>query len=210
MPSIQDVYNIREEWQVAADKREAALQKRHAKIIETYNSHTKELEPLNIRDHVAVQNQNGNHPNRWDKTGVVVERLPHRQYKIRMDGSGRVSLRNRKFLKNILPVCSDPKLMRSYPLTNENDKPLQQDSIVKVKPLLTEPVTEYNPKNNGENLDTNTENTNVAEIGEPIEPSLSNDQTDNVRRSTRNKVPRVLFRAHHHGKSHTYEPSQNH
>ena len=145
-----------------------------------------------------------------DKTGVVVERLPHRQYKIRMDGSGRVSLRNRKFLKNILPVCSDPKLMRSYPLTNENDKPLQQDSIVKVKPLLTEPVTEYNPKNNGENLDTNTENTNVAEIGEPIEPSLSNDQTDNVRRSTRNKVPRVLFRAHHHGKSHTYEPSQNH
>ena len=35
------------------------------------------------------------------KTGRVVEVLPNRQYQIRMDGSGRLGLRNRRFLKPI-------------------------------------------------------------------------------------------------------------
>ena len=55
---------------------------------------------------VAVQNQDVNHPNRWDRTGKVVEKLPHRQYRVKMDGSGRISLRNRKFLRPITPFSA--------------------------------------------------------------------------------------------------------
>ena len=64
-----------------------------------------ELPPLLIGQAVQVQNQTGTKPNKWLSTGVIVETLPHRQYRIRIDGSRRLSLRNRKFLKPINPVC---------------------------------------------------------------------------------------------------------
>ncbi|KAK8381385.1 hypothetical protein O3P69_018454 [Scylla paramamosain] len=35
----------------------------------------------------------------WDRSGVVAEALPHRQYTVRLDGSGRLSLRNRRHLR---------------------------------------------------------------------------------------------------------------
>ena len=37
-----------------------------------------------VHDSVAVQNQTGSHPNRWDKTGVIIDKLP---FPISMDGS---------------------------------------------------------------------------------------------------------------------------
>ena len=50
-----------------------------------------------MSDVVLVQNQAGRRGKKWDKTGVVIEVLDHDQYRIRMDGSGRPSLRNRRF-----------------------------------------------------------------------------------------------------------------
>ena len=38
-----------------------------------------------------VQNQAGNKPLKWLTRGVVVEVLPNRQYKVRMDGSRMIS-----------------------------------------------------------------------------------------------------------------------
>ena len=84
-----------------------AMRKRHLKGVENYNQHSKELPELNENECVAVQNQDGNHPNRWDRTGKVIEKLPHRQYRVKMDISNRVTLRNRRFLRKIDPVCSD-------------------------------------------------------------------------------------------------------
>ena len=52
---------------------------------------------------VQVQNQRGKDPLRWDRSGIVVEDLGNQQYTVKMDGSGRVSLRNRKFLRKIEP-----------------------------------------------------------------------------------------------------------
>ena len=37
---------------------------------------TKELPPLEIGDHVMLQNQLGNKPKRWDKLGVVLQADP--------------------------------------------------------------------------------------------------------------------------------------
>ena len=50
---------------------------------------------------MSIQNQAGPRAKKWDKTGMVVEVLPFDQYLVRVDGSGRVTRRNRQFLRII-------------------------------------------------------------------------------------------------------------
>ena len=76
--------------------------------VDRLSEHTRDLKPLAVGDNVMVQNLLGNNPKRWDKRGIVLEVLPNRQYKIKMDGSRRISLRNRKHLKKFKPVVSEP------------------------------------------------------------------------------------------------------
>ena len=68
---------------------------------------TKELAKLDVHDVVKVQNQVGNYPSRWDITGTIVEVKPYDQYVIKVHGSGRLTTRNRKFLKKIHPYAHD-------------------------------------------------------------------------------------------------------
>ena len=67
----------------------------------------KTLAPLQVGQNVNVQNQTGPKPLRWERTGVIVQTLPNQQYYIKMDGSGRLTLRNRKFLKLTTPLPVD-------------------------------------------------------------------------------------------------------
>ena len=76
----------------------------------TWAEHTRRLPPLEAGDLVRVQNQTGPHPNKWDRTGSVAE---HDKYVVKIDGSGRVSARNRKFLRKFYPVHSDRPPPRS-------------------------------------------------------------------------------------------------
>ena len=92
---------MRPEWDVIADSREQALAKRALKDIEMGK---RELKPLSIGDSVQIQNQTGNHPGKWFNTGVIAEVLPNRQYHVVVDGSRRISLHNRRFLKKIQPI----------------------------------------------------------------------------------------------------------
>ena len=71
---------------------------------ERWTKHTKRLPPLRVGDFVRIQNQAGPHPLKWDKTGTVIEVRQFDQYIVKVDGSGRVTLRNRKFLRKYLPV----------------------------------------------------------------------------------------------------------
>ena len=73
---------------------------------ENLSEHTKHLLPLKVGDNVLVQNQYGPHPKKWSKTGVIIEVRQFDQYVLRIDGSGRVTLRNRKFLRKFNPVLS--------------------------------------------------------------------------------------------------------
>ena len=70
------------------------------------SEHTRELPTLDVGDVVQVQNQTGPKANKWMLSGVIVESLGNNQYRVKMDGSGRVSLRNGQFLKRIHPVSS--------------------------------------------------------------------------------------------------------
>ena len=61
------------------------------------------LLPLELGDFVSVQDQTGNTPRRWSKTGTVIEILGHDAYLIQIDGSLRVTKRNRQFLSRLVP-----------------------------------------------------------------------------------------------------------
>ena len=97
-------------WKETLLAREEALRNRHMKTAERLSEHTRHLPPLTVRDHVRIQNQTGPHPTKWDKTGIVVEVRQFDQYVVKVDGSGRVTLRNRKFLRKYVPatVCYPP------------------------------------------------------------------------------------------------------
>ena len=66
------------------------------------------LPPIAISTYVRIQNQA---TKKWDRTGVIIESRPHRQYVVRLDGSGRLSLRNRRHLKVIAPPVTAPPVM---------------------------------------------------------------------------------------------------
>ena len=78
-------------------EREKALETKYCRIQEDLKRHSKPLAPLEVGAVVQVQNQRGKDPLRWDRNGTVVESLGNQQYSVKMDGSGRVSLRNRRF-----------------------------------------------------------------------------------------------------------------
>ena len=106
LPIKPNLYKPRKEWLLTSEMRELALAKRHVRQEGVLSEHTKQLPSLKILDTVMVQNQSGHHANKWDRSGSVVEVLPHDQYRVKMDGSGRNTLRNRRFLKPITPYTS--------------------------------------------------------------------------------------------------------
>jgi hypothetical protein len=97
--------NLRKEWQDIYTAREQALAKRHIVSAPTRPMMGRSLRPLKVGGDVAIQDQSGYKPRKWQNTGTIVESLPHRQYRVIVDGSRRVTLRNRRFLKQIHPLC---------------------------------------------------------------------------------------------------------
>ena len=109
IPSHPSRYKPHRKWIEAAAKREIRISRRNAKLAETYNASAHTLPPLEITSIVAVQDRQ----KRWVRTGRIVERLDHRQYRVRMDGSGRITLRNRRFLRKIHPSIVQPTIIPS-------------------------------------------------------------------------------------------------
>lgn len=92
-------------WKDTLRAREEALRVRHHKICERLSEHTKHLPPLKVGDTVRLQNQTGPYPKRWNRSGTIIEVRQFDQYIVRVDGSGRVTLRNRKFLRKYIPAA---------------------------------------------------------------------------------------------------------
>ena len=104
IPVLPGRYEPHPTWKDTLAAREEALRNRHMRAAERWTEHTRVLPPLVIGDYVRIQNQTGRFPNKWDKTGRVIEVKQHDQYVVRVDGSGRSTLRNRKFLRKYEPV----------------------------------------------------------------------------------------------------------
>ena len=96
-------------WRDAWKLKEEALRTRFTRTTEKLNENARLIPPLQIGDRCLVQNQYGQHPKKWDKSGKIVEIHPFNQYTVLIDGSRRLTKRNRKFLrKYTLPSTSLP------------------------------------------------------------------------------------------------------
>ena len=73
---------------------------------------------------VFIQNQTGHKPRRWDKTGTIMECKDFDQYLVKVDGSGRLTLRNRKFLRQRTPI-------------QHHEAPVRQESTKSFLPPIT-------------------------------------------------------------------------
>ena len=112
IPVAPGKFRPHDTWRETLTAREEALRKRHVRMADVLAEHTKRLLPLVVGDFVRIQNQTGPYPNKWDKTGRVVEVRQHDQYVVKVDGSGRVTSRNRRFLRKFSPVrdeCPPPR-----------------------------------------------------------------------------------------------------
>ena len=93
--------------------RELAVAGRHERCHDRLSEHTRALPPLQIGDHVAIQNQHGNNPLKWQKRGIVVSVLEFDKYGVKVLGSGRLTYRNRQHLRPYTPDVLEYK-QRQY------------------------------------------------------------------------------------------------
>ena len=61
------------------------------------------------------QNQQGTSPNKWDRSGIVVESPRHGQYRVKVDGSGCLTLRSCHFLHAYFPAPPSSCCLWSHP-----------------------------------------------------------------------------------------------
>ena len=99
-------YSPSEVWVDSRETRELAFRTRIQRGAERWSQNTRDLKPLQPGMRVMLQNQHGagKAAKRWDRTGLVLDDLGHNKYRVKVDGSGRVTDRNRQFLRKFTPV----------------------------------------------------------------------------------------------------------
>ena len=97
VPAIPKHYHLHKEWIFTAKQREALFEKKNQAMMKQYNQVSRHLQPLTTGTKVLVLSDKRSP--RWNASGIVVQCLPFRRYRIRIHGSGRIVIRNRRFLR---------------------------------------------------------------------------------------------------------------
>ena len=141
LPSLPHKYEPAKDWVVTQEYRERTLALKREADRERWSRGTKNLEMLEVGTPVLIQNQTGNNPTKWDKTGVVLENKPHSQVLVRVDGSRRVTLRNRRFIREL-----NPSLVSQTPQARVPHRPvrkrLQRKKLPETSPTVQENLPE--------------------------------------------------------------------
>ena len=129
-----------EGWRRINDGREIGMARLKVDRKETYDMNKSDMEPLNNGDVVIIQNMTGPHPTKWMPTGTVIESTGHRQYRVKVDGSRRLLLRNRKNLKKINPIMESKRLKSRVIMPSQELLP--QQPVQKMhQPVATMPTS---------------------------------------------------------------------
>ena len=148
-------------------------------------------------DSVQMQNQYGNHPKKWSNTGLFAEVLPIRQYQVIVDGSGRVTLGNRKFLKKITPIARRIDLDPGLPVASETA------TLPSTRAVSDTNMPNLQVSNEVNDMLSNTEATNedvpIAECPQvleqsPIQPSPR--RSGRIRTQTKFLSPKMSGKSH--------------
>ena len=185
--------------------REEALRCRHLKQHERLSEHTKRLPPLKVGDTVRIQNQIGPAPTKWDKTGTVIEVKQFDQYMVRVHGSGRATLRNRKFLRRYTPIQPSneyaynlDKLRFTTPQLTSTETPPARPSPTGTPTVMESADTttmpdipaDYTTATQGETPNSPGQ---TETPGPASEPSSEPTPTPSVRRSTRSRMQHIPY-----------------
>ena len=220
LPIKLNQYSPQECWITDRDSRELAMKHRVHLGMERWSAQTKGLSALKVGQHVTIQNQHGagKIAKRWDRTGVVIEDLGYNKYRVRIDGSGRVTDRNRQFLRLFKPATFtySPGITQtthegdSHPVVGDGheDRPV---AIPKVSPEVSNTPVAPLPDTTA-TLDVQTPHveyspapvadpTLESELHQPEQtvptPAVSTDQApvtySPVRRSGRVRKPNQLY-----------------
>ena len=92
---------VHDHWHEAWRAKEEAIRKRLVRSAEKLEEHTKELEPLSQGDLVFIQNQDQSSRDykKWNRQGTIVTAGKNDQYLVKVHGTGRLTVRNRRFLR---------------------------------------------------------------------------------------------------------------
>lgn len=104
IPVESSRYFINEQWGRTLRDRERAMIDTSVNSSIRHDQHAHSLTPLRPGQRARIQNPSSG---RWDRVGTVLELSAPRQYLLRLDGSGRASIRNRRHLR---PLIGEPQL----------------------------------------------------------------------------------------------------
>lgn len=202
IPILPGKYRPHPTWMETLQSREEALRNRHMQAAERWAEHTRLLSPLRVGDKVRMQNQTGNRPTKWDRTGIIVEVRQFHQYVVKVDGSGRVTIRNRKFLRKYEPfqarkpvrsIDDENKLLkrivdhqamnRYIPPSLSGDAPVRSSTKTTENSRIETPVSSIQP-----DFDPPLD---VGMSSSP-EPNLQMSEPEDITQQRRTKIPRAL------------------
>ena len=135
--------------------------RRHYAKAEDLSTKATPLQKLIAGDIVFIQDQTGKTPRQWNKSGKVLEALPHDSYLVKVDGSNRVTQRNRRFLRKFTPFVDKLKQIDDArkavplpylplppiepPLTPENQFPTQPHPQYQTRSPLNHQQSQLSP-----------------------------------------------------------------
>ena len=142
LPIKLNQYDPQECWITDRESREQAMRHRVYLGREKWTAKTRDMPGLKVGQHVSIQNQHGTGKiaKRWDRTGVVVEDLGFNKYRVRIDGSGRTTDRNRQFLRLFKPATFTYSPSPTQTNTSYDKLPTVDDNAPIARPFA--PVTD--------------------------------------------------------------------
>ena len=157
IPSMVHKYEPAKDWSVTQEYRERTLAIKRESDDRRWSQRTKDLDDLVPGTAVSIQNQTGNNPTKWDKTGIVLENKPHSQVMIRVDGSRRVTTRNRRFVRPLNPTLRKESSRptprkedsRPKPRREETQDPIQYQHAQDAAAVEHDQVPEVNHEDRG-------------------------------------------------------------
>ena len=123
---VQDILPVHrrsfsKEWQQKFQEAEEQSRQALQASENFYNLHAHPLPDIRIGSHVAIQNTQSK---LWDIYGIVTDITPHRRYFIKTS-SGRVLVRNRRFLRRRVPLSIPTAYQQVHPtMPTEDHLPL--------------------------------------------------------------------------------------
>ena len=126
------------QWQTSAEEAEQHATTNTEQVEHRYNQHARALPEIQVGCNVAIQNTA---TKLWDIYGIVTAISPHRRYFVKT-ASGRVLVRNRRFLRRRIPIAP-PAAIPGAP-----QPPLVNDSTPNPPPPLPRRSTRQHTRPN--------------------------------------------------------------